>query len=103
MDPRITECWEAGLAVLKPSERELQHGLELHREAVVCDAYGFSPGVRVDVERLREAFDAGASAVELTDRSENLSMTSWVEDAGERQACVDAWEHAGVTCIFQNA
>ena len=43
----MTERWQqirqAALDVLRPSEKDLQHGLELHRNSVVFDSYGFMP------------------------------------------------------------
>ena len=44
-----------GMEVLKPSDRDLQHGLELHAKAVVFDVYGFSPNAAVDGDRLADA------------------------------------------------
>ena len=39
-----------GLDVLRPSAKELEHGLELHEEALVFESYGFSPRAVVDGE-----------------------------------------------------
>ena len=39
----MDHCRKLALNALKPTEKELQHGLELHKEAFVFDAYGFMP------------------------------------------------------------
>lgn len=92
-----------GMEVLKPSDRDLQHGLELHAKAVVFDVYGFSPNAAVDGDRLAEAVRAGASDIELQDLEEDMRMTRYVTDAAERAEYLQAWEASGVTCVFQNA
>lgn len=94
---------EAALAVLKPSRKELEHGLELHSNSLVIEPYGFSPRSAVDGDALRRAIEAGASEIEVQDLTEEMSMTRCVSQAQERDAYTRAWEAAGITCIFQNA
>ena len=53
------------LNILKPSEKQLQHGLELHANSLVFDVYGFSPRAAVDGDALKAAVEAGASEIEL--------------------------------------
>ena len=43
---------EIALNILKPSKKELERGLELHRDAVVIDCYGFMPRAAVDGNRI---------------------------------------------------
>jgi len=45
VNPVIQEARQRALAVLQPSDSELEHGLELHRSSIVCDCFGFLPGV----------------------------------------------------------
>ncbi len=92
-----------GMEVLRPSARDLEHGLALHAKSVVFDVYGFSPNAAVDGERLAEAVRAGASDIELQDLEEDMRMTRYVTDAAERAEYLQAWEASGVTCVFQNA
>jgi membrane dipeptidase len=99
----IDSAWQAGLQALKPSARDLEHGLSLHADALVFDAYGFSPRNAVDGERIAKAVTAGASDTELQDLQEDMGMTRCVENAAERAEFQMAWQAAGVTCIFQNA
>jgi membrane dipeptidase len=42
-NPAIDVAWQAGLQALKPSTKELEHGLRLHAESLIFDVYGFSP------------------------------------------------------------
>ena len=103
LSPGIQHAREVALGILKPSARELEHGLRLHAESLVFDAYGFSPRAAVDGEALAAAMEAGASAAELKDMREDMTMTRCVSDPDEQSEYLDAWRASGVTCIFQNA
>ena len=39
MNDRIEAARKVALDILKPSEKDLEHGLALHAASVVCDAY----------------------------------------------------------------
>jgi membrane dipeptidase len=99
----IQEARQAALEILKPSEKDLQHGLELHADSLVFETYGFAPRAAVDGDAIRDAAEAGASEIELKDLREEMSMTRFATDPVERAEFAEAWEAAGVTCIFQNA
>ncbi len=100
---QIQKARQVALEILKPSNKELEHGLELHKNSLVIEPYGFSPYAAVDGDKIRAAADAGASKLELQDMKEDMQRTRSVTDASERREYMDAWEAAGVTCIFQNA
>ncbi|MGI6083119.1 MAG: dipeptidase [Limnochordia bacterium] len=102
-DERIERARQEALSILKPTAKELEHGLALHADALVCESYGFSPRSAADQEVIRQALEQGASAIELQDLSEEMSMTRHVSDAHERERYIEAWEAAGVDCILQNA
>ncbi|MBS0206996.1 MAG: membrane dipeptidase [Planctomycetes bacterium] len=102
-NPVIQRGRTAALDVLKPSSRDLEHGLQLHAQSLVFDAYGFAPRAAIDAELYSQAFDEGASDAELQDLSEDMSMTRAVSDPSEREEFEIGWRAAGVTCIFQNA
>src|SRR5262245_18420501 len=102
-NPAVGRCREVALQILKPTERQLQHGLELHASSLVFDVYGFAPRAAVDGDALKAAVEAGASDIELQDLTEDMSMTRCVSDPAERDEFLNAWQAAGVTCIFQNA
>lgn len=103
LNPVIQNARDAALAVLQPSPKDLQHGLELHADALVFDSYGFSPRAAIDGEVLKRAVMSGASDLELEDMREEMSMTRYVTDAAEQREYREAWRASGVTCIFQNA
>jgi len=102
-NPKIQQAREAALAILKPSKKELEHGLALHAESLVIESYGFSPRSAPDGDRLRAAIETGASDIELNDLEEDMRMTRCVTDAAERAEYEQAFDAAGVTCILQNA
>jgi len=99
----INKARDVALGILKPSRKQLEHGLELHGQSVVVDGYGFSPRAALDGDAVAAAMEAGASAIELQDMREDMSMTRCVTDPTEQSEFKQAWEAAGVTCIFQNA
>lgn len=99
---RIDRDRQTTLDILKPSARDLEHGLRLHREALVFDAYGFSPRAAVDGDAVRTLAEAGASEMELQDQREDMTMTRAAIAEEERAEFIRAWNAAGVTCIFQN-
>ncbi|MFB0556214.1 MAG: membrane dipeptidase [Phycisphaerae bacterium] len=99
----IQKARQVALKILKPSNKELEHGLELHANSLVVESYGFSPRAAVDGDKMKEAAEDGASEIELKDMREDMLMSRCVTDAAERREYMDAWEAAGVTCIFQNA
>jgi membrane dipeptidase len=103
MNEKIQQARDVALGILKPSQKDLEHGLELHKNSVVCESYGFSPNSALDGEVMKAAMEAGASDMELQDMTEEMHMTRHVANATERQEYMEAWEAAGVTCIVQNA
>ncbi|MDF1740879.1 MAG: membrane dipeptidase [Verrucomicrobiales bacterium] len=103
LNPQIQRCREVALNDLKPSASELQRGLELHADALVFDSYGFAPRAAIDGEAIKRAALSGASAIELKDMREQMTMTRYVTDEAERIEYESAWRASGVTCVFQNA
>jgi membrane dipeptidase len=99
----IHRAREIAADILQPSPKQLAHGMELHANSLVFDTYGFAPRAAVDGDALREAAESGASDIELQDLREQMTMTRFVSDEGERAEFVQAWQASGVTCIFQNA
>ena len=103
MDEQIQHDRDVALAVLEPTPAELEHGLELHRDSVVVDAYGFAPYTYFDADTMIAAIEQGASGLEYQDLSEELWMTGCLANVEARDAYLGAFDAAGVTCIFQNA
>jgi hypothetical protein len=90
----VQQAREAALKVLKPTPKQLEHGLKLHAESLVFDTYGFAPRAAVDGEALRKAVEAGASPAELQDLREEMSMTRCATDPAERAEFEQAWKAA---------
>ena len=103
MNPAIQQSRQVALDKLKPSQKDLDHGLELHQNALVIESYGLGLGAPPDPDILNEAIDAGASDRELQDLSEDMRMTRWATVPKLTQEYQEAWQASGVTCTFQNA
>ena len=41
--PNQEQAWNSALKLLKPTQAQLEHGLELHRNLFVMDHFGFLP------------------------------------------------------------
>ncbi|QDV83650.1 dipeptidase [Stieleria magnilauensis] len=103
LNPKIHQSREVALGILKPSKAEIDRGMKLHAESIVFDAYGFGPRAAIDGDALAAAIEAGASAIEIKDMREEMSMTRFVSDPVQEQEFRDAWRASGVTCVFNNA
>jgi membrane dipeptidase len=94
---------EAALKILQPSRKDLEHGLELHRNSLVMETYGFIPRAAIDGDLINQAIQNNASALEIHDLSEDMLMTRYATNEREKQEFKNAFEASGVTCVFQNA
>jgi membrane dipeptidase len=103
LNPAIRRAREAALEVLKPSGRELEHGLELHASSLVVESYGFSPRAGLDMDAYLRAAEGGASNLELSDLRGEMMMTRCVTSPAEQAEYMAAWRASGVTCVLQNA
>ncbi len=103
LNPTIQHAREVALKILKPSPKELQHGLELHADSVVFDSYGFAPRAAIDGDAMKVLVEDGGSNAEIKDLREEMSMTRCAIDPAEQAEYQSAWRASGVTCIFQNA
>lgn len=103
LNEKIQEARDIALKILRPSKKDLEHGLELHQNSLVFDTYGFMPRAAYDGAKIAAAVNDNASVLEINDLEEDHHMTRCVDSAEERKEYEDAFEAAGVTCIFQNA
>lgn len=103
MFERWHDIRQAALDVLQPSERDLAHGLELHKNSIVFDAYGFMPTGGGKCPRLDELIRAGAGRDELTRSREEFIMNSSFDDPDMFALLREAWEFSGVDCTFLNS
>lgn len=93
-----------GLRMLNPTQKELDHGLELHRNSLVFDAYGFMPSGGGFAERIEKIIAENGSRDELSAaREEFASHLSYMQNPVMVRKLSEALEYAGVDCIFQNA
>ncbi|MBE6399979.1 MAG: dipeptidase [Lentisphaerae bacterium] len=99
----LQQIRQAAMDVLHPSEKDLAHGLELHRESYVFDAYGFTPTAGGICPRYDEAFERGAGRDELNLLREEFRMNGAFDDPEMVARLKTAWEFSGVDCIFQNS
>lgn len=103
ISPQMQEDYQAALKILNPSQKQLEHGLELHRHSLVIDGYGFMPRAAVDGDLIANAIKENASALEIQDLQEDMSMSRFVLHPREREEFLNAWKASGVTCVIQNA
>lgn len=95
----ITDCREAALAILKPSRRELEHGLELHRDAFVCESYGFTPTGLM----LRGMEQGVITPNEFNYIFEQQIHVDYLQKPEWFAECQEAWEASGVDAMLVNA
>ena len=103
MKERWQEIRQAAMDVLKPNKKVLEHGLELHRDSFVFDAYGFSPIGGKNAPRLPEIIASGAGRDELICTAEEFSINAFFDTPENVQLLRKAWEFAGVDATFQNS
>jgi membrane dipeptidase len=101
-NPSIDKPREIALKLLKPTAAQLERAWELHFGSTIFESYGFAPRCAPDAEALNAAIEEGASAAELSDLRETMSMSRHVDNPREREEFFAAFRAAGVTCIFQN-
>jgi len=102
-EDQIRIARETGLGILQPSERDLEHGLELHEDALVIESYSLGLSAAIDGAATAKAIEAGASRRELSDLQEDMHITRVATDPEERAEYEAAWKASGVDCIVQNA
>jgi membrane dipeptidase len=101
-NPTIDQPRELALGLLKATEAQIERAWELHFSSLVFESYGFAPRCAIDGESFNAALEAGASADELSDLRESMSMNGHTHSERERKEFFEAFHAAGVTCIFQN-
>jgi len=103
MNSKIEYAKKCALEILAPSKKDLEHGLELHKNSIVFDSYGFSPTSSVDGDAIRAALEANAAPNEIKDLREEMIMTRHIFNEELRKEYLEAWDASGVTCVFQNS
>lgn len=103
MNEKIQHARDVALGLLKPSQKQIEHGLALHADSVVVESYGFAPRTSPDADAINAAYEAGASEIELRQLSGEGRLTRVASEPEERKEFLEAFEASGVTCILQNA
>lgn len=99
LNDQIKADFELARNILKPTQKQLEHGLELHRNSLVIESYGFMPRASLDGAKMASAINSGASALEIQEMNEEMIMTRFTNNSKERAEFENAWKAAGVTCI----
>jgi len=96
-------AWGRALDALKPAPAQLEHGLELHRESIVFDAFGFAPYTytRRMVEEANRLIDAGALAEVIQEQMQERRFCDAAADEEGRAQYQASWERSGVTATMQ--
>lgn len=103
MKQRYIDNRNFAIKLLNPSAKDLEHGLELHKNSLVWDAYGFSPVGAVPGEYIDKLIDDKVQPEDYISSLEAYSQTKHLKDEANRKEYAELWEFAGVNCIFQNA
>ena len=97
----IESCRERARAALQATDAQVEHGLELHKQAFVCDAFAFTPRVpsRAGAEHVNRVIQEGGSSEEVIEASEDSGAVGVVGDAELRKAYAAILDAAGVDCL----
>lgn len=81
--PAMDNAWRAAMAILGPSDAQLDHGFALHRDAMALDTFGFLPMVWTDeVIRKRNLLaDEDVGGREFHFRQTRMRQLAAAEDA----------------------
>jgi len=99
----IEQARQAALHFLKPTARQLEHGLEVHANSIVCDCFGFVPRSVPDTRALHRLVERGASYSEYQDSLEEMLMIRCARSDAGREEFRRAWQASGVTCLLVSA
>ena len=99
----IQTAWERGLAVLQPSQAQIQHGLELHASALACDTFGFLPSVfnQEIAVKWAELRDGYVGARSLRWEAGMLRGIAATRDAGAAGEFLEAFRACGLGAMVQ--
>ncbi len=103
-NPVTASAWQRCLAALKPSDAQLQHGLELHKNLFVTDNFAFQPADLWDDDVIRqwnELKDSYVGARELTSRMQQYRETASTRSVDMANEFVAAIRGTGLKCIVQ--
>ena len=104
VDEKFQASWQRALKVLQPTDSQLEHGLELHRDCFACDTFSFLP-IAYDeayADLYSELKEGSVGARELQWRM-GMMHRPVAPTRSERAAreFVAAIEQTGLNCIVQ--
>ncbi|MFC2123470.1 dipeptidase [Bacteroidota bacterium] len=102
-NPKIKLARDIALKLLQPSEKHYKHGMELHKNSLVIEPYGFAPFSAFDGDHVKKLIETGGSDEEIIFAMEDMRRTRCITNKTEREEITQAWQASGVDCVFQNA
>lgn len=103
MNEKIENARACALEILKPSARDLEYGMELHKDALVVEAYCLGLRAPFDPASVIAIFEKKGTRDAVIDQYLECSVLGWAKSEETRQEYREAWEAAGVDAVFQNA
>ncbi len=89
-NPYIQNLRDVAMNILKPSKKDYEHGMELHRNSLVIEGYGFTPYSAINGDEIRKLIDEGGTPQELLVKMEDQQRTNCLVDMNERKQFVEA-------------
>jgi len=105
LDDHIESCHTRARDLLGASDAQVAEGLELHRDLLVCDSFGFLPTVLspAGVAEINRASEEHWDASEVQQLRLDVNTTSTVYDEDALAMYEHIFEVAGVNATFTNA
>ena len=95
-------AWQRGLDVLKPTQAQLEHGLELHDNMFVCDHFGFLPRSfrnKSYADKFKLLMSQGVGARELSKQMAYQLYECTCNDENYPDVFRRAMRNSGLNCI----
>ena len=102
MNEQIKAARDCALRLLKSERKDLEHGLELHRQSVVCDAFCLGICAAVDGDAIKQMIDEGASGEQVREKVSEMTVTRWASDLEQTAELQEALQESGITFWLQN-
>ena len=99
MAKAIERAWEAALDELGAGDSDIERGLRIHRDAIVCDPVsgGARPWSPAMSALARELIRDGTAPQDMELQLQEVADRDVVADAGVRSEYLEAWRRSGVT------